>query len=53
MRDNRTNQICENCNSHIIAYRSNNTIIFECSYCGLIPENISPRFTELEDDEYG
>lgn len=53
MKDNRTSQICENCNSHIIVYQEDNMIIVECSYCGLIPENISPRFIDLEDGEYG
>jgi Zn ribbon nucleic-acid-binding protein len=52
MKDNRTGQICENCCSHIITYREDNKIIVECSYCGLVPENINPRFIDLEDDEY-
>ena len=35
MEDNRTNSLCEQCNSHITKYRDEEgTIITECSYCG-------------------
>lgn len=50
MKDNRTSQVCDSCNSHIISYRDiDGKIIFECAYCGLVPEDINP--IELEDYE--
>jgi predicted RNA-binding Zn-ribbon protein involved in translation (DUF1610 family) len=51
MKDNRTGLICDSCNSHIIAYRHEGKLIFECSYCGERPEDILPiDFIEVEDE---
>lgn len=49
MKDNRTEQICDTCNSHIISYREKGKIIYECTYCGIVPEDI--HFIDLEDLE--
>lgn len=47
MKDNLTGQTCDICNSHIISYRENGKLIFECSYCGTIPDDIIK--IELDD----
>lgn len=49
MKDNRTGQLCDNCNSHITSYRLNGKIIYECSYCGMKPEDI--HSIDLDDYE--
>jgi len=50
MKDNRTGQVCEKCNSHIIVYRENGKLVYECSYCGLAPEEIENIDFEAFDD---
>ncbi|WP_176519041.1 hypothetical protein [Priestia megaterium] len=51
MKDNRTAQLCDNCNSHITIQRHNGKIIIECSYCGEVPEDIHSFDLELDDDD--
>lgn len=50
MKDNRTGQICESCNSHIISERVQGRIIYECSYCGAEPEDILFDLDKYEDE---
>ena len=40
MKDNRTSQLCETCNSHIISYHEDGKRIFECQNCGKSFEDI-------------
>lgn len=51
MKDNRTKQICNICNSHIITYREKGKIIYECTYCGEVPEDIHLIDLEEQEDE--
>ena len=41
---NSLNQKCEDCNSHLITYKENETIKIECSNCGLIPSDFNFSF---------
>jgi ribosomal protein L37AE/L43A len=36
----RSDQLCESCRSHIAARHEDGHIIYECSYCGEIPEDV-------------
>lgn len=47
MNYNRT-ELCDECNSHIIKIKTPTNIIYECSYCGLVHEEINP----LKDENY-
>jgi DNA-directed RNA polymerase subunit M/transcription elongation factor TFIIS len=54
MKDNKTNLKCHKCNSPIIAYKKGEKIIYECSYCGTYPEDLSIEvlintYNDLED----
>ena len=41
---NSLNQKCEDCNSHLITYKENETIKIECSNCGLVPNDFNFSF---------
>lgn len=41
---NSLNQKCEDCNSHLITYKENESIKIECSNCGLIPSDLNFSF---------
>jgi len=50
MLDNKSDQLCEYCNSHIAVFETNKKIYFECSYCGEEPEDIQDARVVEEDD---
>ena len=41
---NSLNQKCEDCNSHLITYKENESIKIECSNCGLVPSDFNFSF---------
>ena len=41
---NSLNQKCEDCNSHLITYKENESIKIECSNCGLVPNDFNFSF---------
>lgn len=41
---NSLNQKCEDCNSHLITYKENETIKIECCNCGLVPNDFNFSF---------
>lgn len=47
MKAHRT-ELCEECNSHIVAIKTPTSIIYECSYCGLVKNEINP----IEEEDY-
>ncbi|WP_180236338.1 hypothetical protein [Bacillus wiedmannii] len=50
MKGNHSGQLCSSCNSHVVIIREKGKVIFECSYCGLRPEDIDS--VSLEDLQY-
>ncbi|MEK5205250.1 hypothetical protein NST55_28840 [Bacillus sp. FSL R10-2789] len=47
MKGNHSGQLCDSCNSHISIIREKGKVIFECSYCGLRPDDI--YYIDVED----
>ncbi|AJO60822.1 hypothetical protein NRS6186_22125 (plasmid) [Bacillus subtilis] len=50
MKDNRTKLICSKCNSPIITYRKKKKVIYECSYCGIQPDDLN--FDDLSPNDW-
>lgn len=53
MLDNLTGLKCESCNSHIQKYKQDDSIIIECSHCGIKVEELSSNIIldDLNEEE--